>query len=271
VRPMAKVLRTVVAGRLRCAVLYDRCAPTDSPRARAEKQRASSTARQAINLRTSCQRLECLLFANFGRNDWLVTLTYDEEHLPAGRDGAVKQVKKFIRTLREHRRPRGQPLRYVYVTEDKHGEGRIHHHMVVNGTGEDMEPVRSLWGNGIVLMQNLRPREFPALVRYLTKEPREYGRVDVGARNWSASRGLAKAVAPPAETVPDILTLQAPPGSYILENEGTTVNEFGNYQFIKYLMPDQEDYQVPLEVSTDPDLDLTPWRYSPERRKRKTA
>lgn len=78
-------------------------------------------------------------------------------------------------------------------------------------------------------------------------------------------------MAPPAETVPDILTLQAPPGSYILENEGTTVNEFGNYQFIKYLMPDQEDYRVPLEVSTDPELDLTPWRYSPQRRRGKTV
>ena len=268
---VAKVLRTVEAGRLRYAVLYDRYSPADPPRARAEKQRASSAARQALNMRTSCQRLECLLFANFGRDDSLVTLTYDEEHLPEARDGAVKQVKKFIRALRDHRKARGQPLHYIYVTEDKHGDGRIHHHMVVNGTGQDMEVIRTIWPNGLALLQNLRPREFPALARYLTKEPREYGRVDVGARNWSASRGLAKAVAPPAETVPDILTLQAPPGAYILENEGTTVNEYGNYQYIKYLMQDQEDYRVPLEVSTDPELDLTPWRYLPERKKRKTG
>ena len=268
---MPKVLRTVSAGRLRYAVLYDKYSPADPPQARAEKLRASSAARQAINLRTSCQRLECLLYANFGRDDWLVTLTYDNDHLPAERNEAINQVKKFIRSLRAHRRLRGQSLRYVYVTEDKHGDGRVHHHMVVNGTGEDIEAIRSLWTNGMALMQNLRPREFPALARYLTKEPREYGRVDIGARNWSASKGLAKAVAPPAETVPDILTLQAPPGAYILENEGTTVNEFGNYQFIKYIVPDQEDYRMPLEVSTDPELDLTPWRYSPERRKRKSA
>ena len=85
---MSKVLREIRAGRLGYAVLYTAPSIADPPKARAEKCRATTEARQKINLRTSWQQLEATLFSNFGRDDFMVTLTYDPEHLPADRAAA---------------------------------------------------------------------------------------------------------------------------------------------------------------------------------------
>lgn len=43
---MSKTLKQVRAGRLVCAVVYTTAAAGDSPRARAQKQRASTAARE---------------------------------------------------------------------------------------------------------------------------------------------------------------------------------------------------------------------------------
>lgn len=234
---MAKRLKTVTAGRLVYGVCYTTASAHDSDRARAEKRQASSAARERINLRTSWQKLEMLLAANFGRRDLMVTLTYDDEHLPPNREAAVKETRKFLRLLREHRKPRGEPTRYVYTTEQWSSEGqRLHHHLVLNGTGMDGEVLRSLWANGQVEFSVLDDWDgYEALAKYLTKEAREHGRPEVGARSWSASLGLKK---PKEESrpVPDNVTLSPPPGAIILDKDERR-NGYGEYTYIKYLLP----------------------------------
>ena len=90
------------------------------------------------------QKLELLLAANFTPRDLVVTLTYDDDHLPDDRDGAVDKIKGFWMQLRKARRLAGQSLRYVYVTEGVHGDKRLHHHVVIDGTGGDLETLQSL-------------------------------------------------------------------------------------------------------------------------------
>lgn len=114
---MAKILKQVRCGRLVCAVAYTAPAAGDSPRARAQKQKASTAARERLNARTSFQKLERTLAANFDNGDLFVTLTYDNKHLPEDRDGAVRRIRTFFPKLRKARQARGEPLRYVYVTE----------------------------------------------------------------------------------------------------------------------------------------------------------
>ena len=154
-----------------------------------------------------------------------------------------------------------QELRYIYVTEDKHGDGRVHHHLVINGTGHDLDELRALWPDGHIHVQNLRPREFGYLARYLTKEAREYGK-QLGKKTWVSSRGLKRPVQPKAEVVPDLMTLTVPPNADPLESSGGEVRlgEFGCYAWIKYIYRDPEDYRLPREVSGDPEEDLTAWR-----------
>lgn len=269
---MSKCLREIRAGRLGYAVLYTQSSIADAPKTRAEKCQATSAARQKINLRHSWQQLEVVLFSNFGRDDFLLTLTYDDDHLPADREAAVKRLRKFLAKLREARRKRGQELRYVYVTEDKHGDGRLHHHLVVNGTGRDLDELRALWPDGYAHVQNLRPREFGYLARYLTKEARDYGKI-ISKKTWVPSRNLTRPVQPKPETVPDLMTLSVPPNADPLESSGgeIRIGEYGTYSYIKYLIRDGEDYRPPREQSQDPEEDLSQWSVAPRGRKSNKA
>lgn len=175
---MAKRLKTITAGRLVVVGCYTIPTPRSTGQERRALREISSAAQMEINAKRSWQKLELLLAANFGKGDLHVVFTYDDEHLPPDREAAVKLMKKLIQQLRAHRRARGQETRYIYVTEQLSSEGgRLHHHMVLNGTGEDLEVLRSLWPYGEVELEGLDVWQgYEALAKYLTKEPRECGR-----------------------------------------------------------------------------------------------
>lgn len=234
---MAKRIKTVTGGRLVAAVCYTVSTLQDSAQERTAKNQMSSAAQERINLRRSWQKLEMTLAANFGARDLHVVLTYDDAHNPQNRDEAVKRLRKLITQLRAHRRARGQETRYIYVTEQLSAEGgRLHHHVILNGTGADIDVLRSLWPCGQVDLERLDVWDgFEAMAKYLTKEPRELGKAELGARSWTPSVGLVK---PRVETerVPDNVTVAAPPGAITLDRQEAR-NEYGEYQYIKYLLP----------------------------------
>ena len=89
---MSKILKRTKAGRLVSAVLYTAPASGDPPKARAQKQKTSTWAREKLNARTSFQKLERKLAANFDNGDLFVTLTYDDKHLPKDRSQAVQRL-----------------------------------------------------------------------------------------------------------------------------------------------------------------------------------
>lgn len=231
---MAKRKKTITAGRIVKTILYTAPEPRDGERIRAEKSRMTTAAQKAMNDKSARGRLEMLMAANFTKRDLFVTLTYRPAHLPAKRAVAVKRVRKFLKDLRKHRTARGQELRYVYTTEEKHGEARLHHHLVINATEQDIETIRSLWPYGdVVDVEQIDENDFAALAMYITKESAE-GR-PVGAQMWTRSRNL---VQPTVETcfVPDDTTLAVPPGCDTLERE-EKVTEYGSYSYIKYRLP----------------------------------
>ena len=55
-----------------------------------------------------------------------MVLTYDDEHLPANRQAAVKRVRKMLPQLRAVRKSRGQELKYIYVTEQLSSESDMY-------------------------------------------------------------------------------------------------------------------------------------------------
>ena len=231
---MAKRKKTITAGRIVKTILYTAPEPRDGDRARAEKSRMTTAAQKAMNDKSARGRLEMLIAANFTGRDLFVTLTYRDANLPSKRAGAVKLLRKFLKELRKYRIARGQELRYIYTTEEKHGEARLHHHLVINATGKDIEIIRSLWPYGdVVDVEQIDENDFAALAMYITKESVE-GR-PVGAQMWTRSRNLVK---PKVETcfVPDDTTLAVPPGCDTLERE-EKVTEYGSYSYIKYRLP----------------------------------
>ena len=239
---MAKRLKTITAGRLVVVGCYTIPTPRSTGQERRALREISSAAQMEINAKRSWQKLELLLAANFGKGDLHVVFTYDDEHLPPDREAAVKLMKKLIQQLRAHRRARGQETRYIYVTEQlSSAGGRLHHHMVLNGTGEDLEVLRSLWPYGEVELEGLDVWQgYEALAKYLTKEPRECGRAEPGARTWAASIGLKKPKVE-SEIVKDNLTVAAPPGAIILSAPPPARNEFGEFVMLKYYLPRREE------------------------------
>lgn len=239
---MAKYKRTVRGGRLVASVLYTRPEAGDSERVRAAKSRATTKARAALNLKQTRQNLEFTMAENFRPSDLFVTLTFDKAHNPKDRKEVIAAFRKFIRALRKHRRARGEDVKYIYTVEGKHGDKRLHIHLVLNATAEDdLEVIKSLWVYGeqvdidTIGEYGTESTGYAARSRYMTKE-RQDGNLPVGAKSWTGSRNLKK---PKVEHgfVNDNEQLLPPVGCYVLERREET-NEFGSLFYIKYLLPE---------------------------------
>lgn len=239
-------LKRVQSGRLVREVLWTPAFPTDTPKARAEKMKCSSAARQKINDRYSWQKLKTVLACNFAASDIVATLTYDDDHLPKNREAARKLLKKFLSQVRSYRKARGQTLSYVYCTEDKHGDGRLHHHVVINGTGDDYELIRSLWTFGTNLrFEPIDIYGYEELAKYLTKEPRQFGHTDVGARTWTPSLNLKKSKIR-GEWVEGNVRLVPPANAGKVQTESFE-NSWGSFSYIEYMLPPE-----PKQTKTRP-------------------
>lgn len=226
---MSKAIKHIRAGLLHIEVIGTVPEGRRDRRGRAGRSRPTSPAQQFYNNKCSWRAAELHLAANFGGRDMVLTLTYDDAHLPLDKKSADACLKKFFRKLRAVRRRRGQELKYIYVTEGFHGKGeddafggdgeledrRLHHHVVVNGTGPgDLEEIRSLWQyGGYLRAEPVDVHYYRELAKYLTKEAREFGRGKPGERTWRASRNLIKYEVEYIEIPSDSVTLAPPAGA----------------------------------------------------------
>ena len=232
---MAKRKKVTTAGLLVKAVIYTPPQPRDSDYTRAAKSRMTTAARRAMNVHTAQSKLEMLLAANFGGEDLFCTLTYRDDCLPQKLKEAKKRIQAFVKAFRLQRRRKGIDLKYVYVTEGRHGDKRCHHHIVINACGpDDLELIYSLWRHGdVVDVERIAGYEFVEVAKYITKEAAE-DRPN-GAQMWTRSRNLEP---PELESyfVSDDETLQPPPGAHVLEREEKQ-NEYGGFSYLKYKLP----------------------------------
>lgn len=228
--------KIITAGSLVIEGVYDRVKASDGPKTREAKHKLSSDAQRRMNAIYSWQKLELILAANFRPGDLVVTLTYDDFHIPMARPQALNKIKYFRKALSEARKAQGNQLLIVWNTENKHGDGRYHHHCVINATGShDYEQIRAAWGYGTdIEIQPLRVdkgKNYATLARYMTKEERE----KPGLRAWSYSRNCKK---PEVETfrVKEDTTVQVPKGGTEIETKSEK-NQYGSYKVVKYLAP----------------------------------
>ncbi len=158
--------------------------------ARCKKQKVSRPSQQNLNENNSRRFFRMQLNANFGKEDYHVSLTYDEEHYPPDDEIAFKEIRNYVRRLKGIYKKAGVEFKYILVTEYGHKRGRIHHHLVVSG-GVPREVIENAWGRGYANVDRLQPDKedgFAALAKYLTKNPQG------GRHRWSCSRNLKKPV-----------------------------------------------------------------------------
>ena len=86
--------------------------------ARGKRRHASSLVQQRLNGKHSRRYLVQLVNANFGAGDWLLTLTYAPEYLPASFEEACRRMENFIDRLRAACKRLDLPApAYIWVTE----------------------------------------------------------------------------------------------------------------------------------------------------------
>lgn len=229
---MAKTKKIISAGVLRKEVLYDRVRARDDSRTRAAKRKAQSEAQQRLNAQASWQKLELMLATNFRPGDLVVVLDYAEAWLPYNRDEAAYRLKLFRAAMTRTRKAAGENFVAIWNIETRHGEGRYHHHLVINSTGADLEALRAAWPYGGVHIEPLRAdgeKNYETLARYMCKEYPE----KLGKRTWSYTRNCKH---PEVETfvVSDDTELTVPEGAVLLVDE-RFVNQYTSYHYIKMI------------------------------------
>lgn len=191
-----------------------------------------------MNDRTSANKFRRLIAANFKPSDYVVTLTYNDEALPATPELARdKKLKPYIGRLRQYVKSASEdPLKYMYVTEGLHGDQRLHHHIIVPNIAGAKAVMKKCWPHGHVNFETISSRGYEVWASYLTKEPRKTGRRHVGDRAWTPSIGLKK----PEVVTYDVLDdyrYEPPLGVVITHNEDVQTEWF-RCQFISYFKPD---------------------------------
>lgn len=228
-----KTEKTIVAGRLVRKAIYTRAAARESAKIRQAKRKISTEAQARMNAKYSWEKLELMLAANFQAGDLFVTLTFDDDHLPADRKQTAAILKKFRKNLTEIRRTRDEETRMIWAIENVHGGGRWHIHLVVNATRNDFADILRCWPYGsdveILRLQVDREKNYESLARYMCKERPERQ----GLRGWSYTRNCRH---PEIETriVPDDEDISAPEDSTVLEDT-TKRTEWAEYHYIKYI------------------------------------
>ncbi|MCR5135630.1 MAG: hypothetical protein K6C12_00825 [Oscillospiraceae bacterium] len=242
---MALILKRIDAGGLQVEALYHRRSRYDTPAQRAAKEKASSEAQRRMNQIYSYQKLELLLATNFPApgSALVVTLTYDDDHMPKDRKQALRHLRLFRAKLKKEREAARlpEPVAFWCVEVLTAEDGRWHFHMVINNTGFDAEMIRRCWIYGSnIQIEKLRvdkEKNWESLARYLSKEPRECQDelAKPGQHAWSCTRNVLR---PEVDTVtvPDDYKLSAPEGSEVLLDEQKRT-EFASYHILKYRYP----------------------------------
>ena len=237
---MAKERRKIIqAGKLWMAVQYTAIRGENQAARREARAQISSPARESLNAKLSWQKLMLSLAANFKRDDLVVGLSYRDENLPVRREDADRLLGNFIRALRQCRTAAGQSLIYVRVTEGYHSGGRLHHHLILNSTGDDYSMIRNLWAKH---GDNVDFEPFGAdgaerWGKYLTKEPREKGRRYVGDRTWRSSIHMKKPVVT-TELVSSDEPLQPPIGAFVVDRTQCE-NSYGRFCHVMAMLPER--------------------------------
>lgn len=181
------VTKTIKAGNQVEVEIY----PAFTRRQIRELSRGTSKAQSNLNDKNARKKIERRINHNFGKGDLWGTLTYREKDLPTDLEEASKNMKNFIRRLKNRRKREGvvSDFKYIYVTELS-SNGRIHHHFIMDH-GLSMDVVESIWKHGD--RNELRRLDYSlqdglsGVANYLVKDQKFRGK---SKKRWCCSKNL---------------------------------------------------------------------------------
>lgn len=188
----------------------------------------SSLRQMNLNDMNSRKKLRRLINANFRKGDLWIRLSY--EHEPEF-EAAAKEMKKFLRRIREYRKKKGlPPLKYIGITDtaDRDGEQvRIHHHIVMQKM--DIDDLIGLWPQGWADVRRLYPDgDYTQLANYITKTARQSH-----AKRWSQSRNLERPIVEYQVVKRSPNLLRPPKGYRAIEQTCIVSDEIGTVKYLR--------------------------------------
>ena len=186
---MRIIRETAVAGRM---IYHEEKVPSGKHwKKRGKRKAITPEAVAKNNLRLAIKKVWLLLAMNFDHTCSHMTLTYAGD--APTKEQAKKEFEKFIRRIRREFRKQGEELKALYVTE--YENHRIHHHIVINTTDQQM--VDRIWGKGFVHATVMDDSgDYHDLAEYLVKETEKTFRLEdaVNKQRYGHTRNLVMPV-----------------------------------------------------------------------------
>lgn len=225
------------AGPLRKECRYQR--PTrkksDSPSVRQEKNRISKDmTKTSCFRRTPVDRLE-LILALLGFQVTMYTLTFRDDVLPPSYLAVKRTWDRFAKTMRK---AKGGAFDYVKVIEGRHGDRRYHIHIVLRDQDFSPQDVSRAWPGGFVDAEPIIYSEentFRDRAEYLCKERNGGDGRPLGARTWSAARGLTMSLLPTVRGWVNTGDIGVPDGAAWVRPR-SEANAFGQFFYTSFVL-----------------------------------
>ena len=204
--------------------------------------------KEIYNRRKSEKQFARVVCSSFTSNDYYVTLTYDDEHLPKSYKQALDDMRNYIRRLK-YSNPNA---RIVGVVGYGKKTGQLHLHLIIGGVCES--DIISKWNGGkIAKVEKLRQHniyngvdhgeDFTALAVYLHKHtPDSYK-----GRRWRQTKNLQQPIIKRAREVKREYTEKKPPkapAGFMLVDVTSSEYFPNGYICFKYVRQVQEPLNI---------------------------
>lgn len=180
---------------------------------------------EAYNYELAVIKLTQIINANFGTDDWFVTLHYERDKRPPDLETARKQLSKYINRLKKEYELAEAEFKWVKTTAYG-SRGGIHHHVVIP-KGLSMQLIQSVWKETIKASHKARPAdcralydtgEYSSLAAYFCQQADKSGVKEKHCRRFTCSRNIVRPKAEEPVWVSDIKWKEPPvawPGYYV--------------------------------------------------------
>ncbi len=215
------------------------------PRPRGRRVKGSTGMKKLEQNRAGAiRRAARVLNANFSHADLLLTLNYDDAHLPGDWDCHERDRALFLERYKKRLKKLGLPAaRWMSVCADKDGKtGREEHrhvHVVISGDGVAFRdgvwylgdtPLREIWGKGGVWAEQLWDQDdYTGLAVYLLRQAR------TDAADWKQYHTSRNLIRPEPEEEQALTgrELRAPKGAVVMENHYDARSGSGYIRYVR--------------------------------------